>query len=135
MIQIYWLMLIHLSDVFSLLACPNCSTTNTCKLLNIEDKKKGLARFMQITYFGFRSIGVGDTPLTKSCGLLNMSSPWPKILYNGLSYPIKIAPKQVVEKRMSDATARLCETKKTADVGVSVDGTWQREGFWFILGG
>ena len=36
---------------------------------------------------------------------------------------------------MYDATARLRETKKTADVGVSVDGTWQREGFWFILGG
>ena len=29
-----------LSDVFSLLACPNCSTTNTLKLLNTEDKKK-----------------------------------------------------------------------------------------------
>ena len=95
----------HLSDVFSLLACPNCLTTNTCKLLDIEDKKKGLARFMQIkcrdykfkqsfytsfqvkdnrrrgmktmeinvrAVYGFRSIGIGDTPLTKSCGLLNM---------------------------------------------------------------
>ena len=37
-----------LSDVFSLLACPNCSTTNTFKLIDIEDKKKGLTRFMQI---------------------------------------------------------------------------------------
>ena len=27
-----------LSDVFSLLACLNFSTTNTCKLLDIEDK-------------------------------------------------------------------------------------------------
>ena len=39
-----------LLDVFSLLACPNCSTTNTLKLLDIEDKKKGLARVMQIKY-------------------------------------------------------------------------------------
>ena len=37
-----------LSDAFSLLACPNCSTTNTLKLQNIKDNKKGLARFMQI---------------------------------------------------------------------------------------
>ena len=37
-----------LPNVFSLLACPNCSTTNTLKLQDIEDKKKGLARFMQI---------------------------------------------------------------------------------------
>ena len=34
--------------MFSLLVCPNCSATNTSTLLDIEDKKKGLARFMQI---------------------------------------------------------------------------------------
>ena len=37
-----------LSDVFPLLACPNCLTANTLKLQDIEDKKKGLSRFMQI---------------------------------------------------------------------------------------
>ena len=37
-----------LSDVFSFLAYPNCSTTNTLELLHFEDKKRGLARFMQI---------------------------------------------------------------------------------------
>ena len=37
-----------LPDVFSWLACPNYSTTNTLKLQDIEDKKKGLAKFMQI---------------------------------------------------------------------------------------
>ena len=37
-----------LSDIFSWLACPNYSTTNTLKLQDIEDKQKGLARFMQI---------------------------------------------------------------------------------------
>ena len=30
---------------------------------------------------------------------------------------------------MSNAAARLIGTKKTTDVGVSVDGTWQRKGF------
>ena len=34
--------------MFLLLACPNCSTTNTLKLHFMEDKKKGLTRFMQI---------------------------------------------------------------------------------------
>ena len=33
-----------LPDVFSWLACPNYSTTNTLKLQDIEDKKKGLAK-------------------------------------------------------------------------------------------
>ena len=40
--------LLILSDVISLLACPNFLTANTLKLLDIEDKKKGLTRFMQI---------------------------------------------------------------------------------------
>ena len=45
-----------LSDVFSLLTCPNCSTTNTPKLLDIEDKNKGLEKFVQIkcTECGFK---------------------------------------------------------------------------------
>ena len=34
--------------MFSLLAYPNCSTTNTPNLLGIDDKKKRLARYMQI---------------------------------------------------------------------------------------
>ena len=37
-----------LPDVLSLLTCPNCLKTNTLKLQDIEDKNKGLARFMQI---------------------------------------------------------------------------------------
>ena len=37
-----------MSDVFALLTCPNFSTTNTPKLLDIEDKNKGLEKFMQI---------------------------------------------------------------------------------------
>ena len=36
--------------MFSLLACQSCSTTNTLKLLDIEDKKKQIARFMQIKF-------------------------------------------------------------------------------------
>ena len=37
-----------MSDVFSLLAFINCSKTNTLELLDIEDKKKRLARFTQL---------------------------------------------------------------------------------------
>ena len=35
---------------------------------------------------------------------------------------------------MFDTPARLPGTEKTADIGVSVDGTWQRKGFTSILG-
>ena len=39
-----------LPDVLSFLACPNCSATNTLKLHDIEHKREGLARFMQIKF-------------------------------------------------------------------------------------
>ena len=83
--------------------------------------------------YGFRSSGVGHTPATKFSGLLNMPPSMTKNAYDGLSYLIKVASKQVVEKGMSDAAARLRGSEKTADVGVSVDCTWQR-GFSSTLG-
>ena len=57
-----------------------------------------------------------------------------KNAYDGLSYSIKVASKQVAEKSMSDAAARLRGTEQTADVGVSGDFTWQRKGFSSKLG-
>ena len=159
-----------LSDIFSLMACPNCLRSKTCQLLDIQEKKKGFARFMQVkciecefehsfytspqissskddrcrgmktmeinvrAVYAFRSIGVGYMPLTKLCGLLNMPAPMTKTGYEGLSNSIKVASKEVAEKSMSDAAAKLRGTKETADIGVSVDGTWQRKGFSSTLG-
>ena len=135
--------------MFSLLEYPNCSIANTLKLQDIEDMKKGLARFIQIkcrycefkrrfytppqidstkvnrsraiktmeinfrALYGFRSIGVGHTPLTKLYGFLNMPPAVTKNAYDELPYSIKVASKQVAEERsMSDAAARLCGTDK-----------------------
>ena len=58
-----------------------------------------------------------------------MPSPMTKNAYNGLSYSIKVAFKQVAEKSMSDAAAKLRGTEETAYVTVSADGTWQKKGF------
>ena len=55
-------------------------------------------------------------------------------MHECLSHSIKVASKQVAEKSMSDVAARQRGTKKTADVGVSVDGTSQRKGFSSTLG-
>ena len=84
--------------------------------------------------YGFRSIGVGHAPLTKFCGFLNMLPPMTKHAYDGLSYSIKVASNQVVEKSVSDAATRLRGTKKISDGGVSVDGTWQKKGFSSTIG-
>ena len=83
---------------------------------------------------GFRSFGVGYTPLTKLFSFLNMPAPMTKIAYDSLSYSIKVVSKQVVEKSMSDAAAIQRGTPQTTDVGGFVDGMWQRRGFSSTLG-
>ena len=57
-----------------------------------------------------------------------------KNAYDGLSYSINVSSRQVAEKTMPDAAAILRGTEPTTDVGVSVDGTWQRKRFSSTLG-
>ena len=103
-----------------------------------ENRSRGM-KTMEINVravYDFRSIGVGHTPLTKLCGILNMPPPMTQNAYNGLSYSIKVAFKQVAEKSMSDVAASsllFAGTEQTAN-GVSVDGKWQRKGFSSTLG-
>ena len=64
---------------------------------------------------------VGRTSLTKLCSFSNKPPPMTKITYDGLSYSIKFASRQALEKSMpDDAVARLRGTEKTAEIGVSV---------------
>ena len=84
--------------------------------------------------YGFRIIGVGHTPLTKLCGFLNMPPPMTKNAYDGLSYWITAAFKQVAKKSMYDASARLRWTKQTTDAGISVEAASQKKGFSSTLG-
>ena len=140
--------------MFFLLAYLNCLTTNTLKLLrDFEDKKNDLQDLCKlnvetvnlsivfilhlrltapktvVAVYSFRSIGVGHTLLTKLCGFLNMPPTMTKNAYECLLNSIKVASKQVPEKSMSDAVARLRGTEQTADVEVSVDVTCQRIDF------
>jgi len=83
--------------------------------------------------YGFR-IGIGFSLLSKLCGFLNMPPPMAKDSYDHTSNRIKLASKTVAEKSMSNAAAELRNGEETADVGVSVDGTWQSKGFSSTLG-
>ena len=76
-----------------------------------KDNRSRKMKTMEINVrdaYGFRSIGVGHT---KFCGFLNMPPPMTKNAYDGLSYSVKVASKQVAEKSMSDAAARLRGTE------------------------
>ena len=159
-----------LGEVFSLMSCPSCISTDSMQLYDISEKKKGLARYLEVrcsacpfihgfytspvahssknirhrgmktmevntrAVYACRGIGIGYTPLTKLCGYMNMPPPMAKTGYNYLSNVLKDACKTVAEKSMSDAAKTLRGVKKTADVAVSLDGTWQRKGFSSTLG-
>ena len=79
--------------------------------------------------YGIRSIGIGFSLLSKLCGFLNMPPPMTQTSCNNMSNIIKAASKSVAEKSISDPAACLRKGEKTADIGVSVDGTWQQKGF------
>ena len=100
-------------------------------------KKKGGGKYMEVnlrTVYGMRAIGAGHSMLEKLCCHLDMPHPMTSCNYDNISNNIKNAVKDVAEKSMADAAKELRSGKETADIGVSVDGTWQRKGFTSTLG-
>lgn len=158
-----------LGDVFTSLACPECCTINSLHLHDINEKKKGLARFLILkcvtcpyekqfysskkvdrpdankgggnfmevnvrAVYGMRAVGGGHTPLKKFCCYMDMPEPMNSLSYDNTSNEIKEAAKVVAERSMSDAAKDLRGDNESADVAVSVDGTWQKKGFTSTLG-
>ena len=152
-----------LAGVINLLSCPGCKGTNCLNLTDLDLKKQGLARTLQLEcefclythsfctskqvkpsnnslgrkfnevnlriVYGCWSVGAGYESLRKLCCHLNMPPPMTQDNYDSTSKSIKEAAKVVAEQSMVDAAAELRGDADTADVGVSVDGTWQKKGF------
>ena len=76
--------------------------------------------------YGCRAIGCGYESLKKLCCHLNMPAPMTNDNYDKTSNVIKEAAKVVAEESMSDAVAELRGNADSADIGVSVEGTWQK---------
>ena len=105
--------------------------------INNGEKKKGGGKHMEVNLravYGMRAIGAGHSALEKLCCHLNMPHPMTSCNYNKISNTIKDTVKDVAEKSMADAAKELRGDKETADIGGSVDGTWQRKGFTSTLG-
>ena len=152
-----------LADVFASLSCPGCHDTKTLKLRDIFEKKRGLARYLDLecssclyvtrfytskeverkdggkrrnmyevnvrSVYACRQIGSGHEDLKKLCCFLNMPAPMTSDNYDKTSNVLKDSAKVVAEKSMSLAATELRGSEETADVGMSVDGTWQRKEF------
>ena len=101
--------------------CRDCefkhSLYTSPRIDSTKDNRSRGMKTMQINVravYGFRCIGIGHTPLTKLCGFLNMPPAMTKNTYDSQSYLIEVASKQVEEKSVYDAVARLRGTEQTA---------------------
>ena len=113
------------------LKCSSCGfVRHFYSSKTVESDRRGMKLFdVNVrTVYGLRAIGGGFSSLRKFCGYLNMTKPLTQKNFDRLSRQIMMATINVAEKSMSDAALELRETENT-DVGVSIDGTWQKRGF------
>ena len=87
-----------------------------------------------LAIYGCRQGGAGHEHLKNLCYFLNMPE---HVLSNNdqnILLNLKESAKRVAEKGMSMAASKLRGTVDRANVGVSVDGTWQHKGFTSLNG-
>ena len=83
--------------------------------------------------YAMRRCGVGHSGLEKCCGIMNLPPPVASKSYAALSNKISVAAQKVATCSMIEAATILKQTVGP-DIGVSVDGTWQKRGFSSLNG-
>ena len=115
------------------LQCTSCLYTKTfftAKQLGTSEKGGRKSFDVNVrTGYASRQIGAGYEQIKKFCSYLNMPSPMLSNNYTKISDKLRVSAKKVAEKSMAAAASELRGEAPTADVGVSVDGTWQRKGY------
>ena len=84
--------------------------------------------------YAMRSCGQGHSALERFCGMMNMPQPITKKNYSQLSSKLKDGAKFIAEASMVVAANEVKAKEGTSDIGVSVDGTWQKRGFASLNG-
>ena len=86
--------------------------------------------------YASRTVGIDHTGLETICGILNMPKPMTATNYNNISFVFRDAAKELAENSMKTAADQLRINKESdvIDIGVSVDGSWQRRGFSSLNG-
>lgn len=89
--------------------------------------------------YAMRSCGQGYAGMERFATLINMPKPMNKNNYNRLAIALKDACKEVAIETMKEAAKHIHKKKSLpdnaiADVAVSCDGSWQRQGFSSLNG-
>ena len=124
----YWLIdMLILADVFTLLSCPGGHSIQCLKLSDIKGKKRFGKKFAT---YAWRQVGAGHENLRKVCFCLNIPEPMLSNNYHNIWLKVKEFTKSI-----SIVTSQLRGAVDSVDVGVSLDGTWQRKGSTSLNGG
>ena len=122
--------------------CKHCKYTTPLSVSNRIGGKGGGALELNLRSV-IASLSMGHAELERFCGIIGLPPPVSKRAYNELLKKIKDATVKYTEEVMVDAANRLKEIiereepskihiddsgNKIADVGVTVDGTWQKRG-------
>ena len=87
---------------------------------------------MEVNYravYASRSIGHGYAGLEKFCGVMNI----PRIITYNNGESAKVVSECSMKKAVKDLK-RNTDNDKTIDIGISVDGTWQKRGYVSLNG-
>ena len=101
---------------------------------NVDDvnTSKGMKPFEVNTrmVYALRTCGLGHKGLEKMCCIVNMPKPMTITNFDKISNKVRDAAKDIAEVSMNASAAELCKgSPETTDIGVAVDGTWQRRGY------
>ena len=120
--------------------CGYVSSFYTSKVVDRKNEvSKGGMKAYEVNYravYASRTVGIDHTGLETICGILNMPKPMTATNYNNISFVFRDAAKEVAENSMKTAADQLRINKESdvIDIGVSVDGSWQRRGFSSLNG-
>ena len=117
-----------------ILQCQGCDWSHVF----LNTKKAGHSyQVNRRTYYAMRCVGGGHQNLKRLCYLMNLPSPVHESAYRKINKPFYASVKKISEQIMSEAVIELRDKDNPdalLDIGVSVDGTWQKRGFTSING-
>ena len=118
--------------------CGYEKETYTSKTIEKETHEKGMKTFevnMRAVY-AMRTVGLDHTGLDKICCMMNLSKTIMTVKnFNRISDTLSDVAKHVAETSMNHAVVlKRISNVDVLDIGVSVDGTWQRRGFCSLNG-
>ena len=110
-------------------SCKTCkynSTYHSSPVIINNNESRGAKTFdvNQRSVYAMRSIG-----LERFCGVMNLPPPVQKPSYKRLSNRLRDSGKIIADRSMAEAATNVVQVTGSTDIGVSVDGSWQRRGF------